>query len=101
MGDCTRRFFTALRTSHFTLHASHFTVWLLGCFLLMPHASILKPASCCMVFSPEGDTSLPVCVSYRILAPTQPFYILPMRKHLYQVLRNSISVLFSKYMLGL
>ena len=52
-------------------------------------------------FSPEGGTSLPVCVSHRILAPTQPFYILPMRKHLFQILRNSIHVLFSKQMLGL
>jgi hypothetical protein len=47
--------------------------------------SSLKPAP---GFSPEGGTSLPVCVSHRILAPTQPFYILPMRKHLFQILRN-------------
>jgi len=53
------------------------------------------------VFSPEGGTSLPVCESHRILAPTQPFYVLPMHKHLYQILRNSIPVLFSKHMLGL
>jgi hypothetical protein len=52
-------------------------------------------------FSPEGGTSLPVCVSHRILARTQPFYILSMRKHLYQILRNSISILFEKHMLVL
>jgi hypothetical protein len=27
-------------------------------------------------FRPEGDTSLPVCVSHRTLVTTQPFYIL-------------------------
>jgi hypothetical protein len=52
-------------------------------------------------FSPEGGTSLPVCVSHRILARTQPFYILSMRKHLYKILRNSISILFEKHMLVL
>jgi hypothetical protein len=52
-------------------------------------------------FSPEGGTSLPVCVSHRILARTQPFCILSMRKHLYKILRNSISILFEKHMLGL
>ena len=51
-------------------------------------------------FSPEGGTSLPVCVSHRTLATTQPFYIFPMRKHLFQILRNYITILFSKHLLG-
>jgi hypothetical protein len=38
-------------------------------------------------FSPEGDTSLPVCVSHRTLATTQPFFILQMRQHPFQILR--------------
>jgi hypothetical protein len=52
-------------------------------------------------FSPEGGTSLPVCVSHRILEATQPLYILPMRKHLFQILRNAIPIAFSKHMRGL
>jgi hypothetical protein len=52
-------------------------------------------------FSPEGDTSLPVCVSHRTLATTQPFDILPMRKHPLQIMRNAISISFSKQMLDL
>ena len=63
--------------------------------------SRLAPLTPAPGFSPEGGTSLPVCVSHRILARTQPFYILSMRKHLYQILRNSISILFEKHMLGL
>jgi hypothetical protein len=31
-------------------------------------------------FSPEGDTSLPVCVSHRTLAKTQPFFTLEQTK---------------------
>jgi hypothetical protein len=38
-------------------------------------------------FSPEGDTSLPVCVSHRNLATTQPFFILQLRQHPFQLLR--------------
>jgi hypothetical protein len=40
----------------------------------------LKPAP---GFSPEGETSLPVCVSHRTLETTQPFYIHQMRQHLF------------------
>ena len=67
-------------------------------FPVAPQASPLKPAP---GFSPEGGISLPVCVSHRSRATTQPFHILPMRQHLYQILRNEIPILFSKHMVGL
>jgi len=44
--------------------------------------------------SSEGDISLPVCVSHRTRATTQPFCILPMRQHLVQILRNLITIAF-------
>ena len=52
-------------------------------------------------FSPEGDTSLPVCVSHRTLATTQPFFILQMRQHPFQMLRISLTTLFSQQKLSL
>jgi hypothetical protein len=52
-------------------------------------------------FSPEGDTSLPVCVSHRTLETTQSFDILSMRKHPLQIMRNAVPISFSKQMLGL
>jgi hypothetical protein len=38
-------------------------------------------------FSPEGGTSLPVCVSHRTLASTQTFYLLQMRQQPFQLIR--------------
>ena len=44
--------------------------------------------------SSEGDISLPVYLSRRTRATTQPFYIHQMRQRLVQILRNSISIAF-------
>jgi hypothetical protein len=54
-------------------------------FPVTPQASPLKPAP---GFSPEGVTSLPVCVSHRTLATTQPFYFFWMRQHLFSIIRS-------------
>jgi hypothetical protein len=54
-------------------------------FPVTPQASPLKPAP---GFSPEGDTSLPVCVSHRTLATTQPFDFFWMRQHLFSIIRS-------------
>jgi len=62
----------------------------LQCRAIVPNSSARRASGGVLRlfgFSPEGDTSLPVCVSHRTLATTQPFSNLQMRQHPFQILR--------------
>ena len=62
----------------------------LQCRAIVPNSSARRASGGLLRlfgFSPEGDTSLPVCVSHRNPATTQPFFILQMRQHPFQLLR--------------
>ena len=55
----------------------------------------------CSVLARRATLLCHSCVSHRTLATTQPFYFLQMRQHPFQMLRISLTTLFSKQKLSL